>query len=84
MDYFSFVKSIDLFGQGVVVAVANAAERKFDASFFQPPVESAQDCSHDYQKKLQTCGLRPSISGKGNCAACPELVSGTMRPSRRC
>ena len=27
----------------------------------------SQYCSYDYQKKLQTYGLRPSMSGKGNC-----------------
>ena len=27
----------------------------------------SQYCSHDYQKKLQSHGLRPSMSGKGNC-----------------
>jgi transposase InsO family protein len=26
-----------------------------------------QYCSYDYQKKLQAYGLRPSMSGKGNC-----------------
>jgi putative transposase len=31
------------------------------------PVESAQYCSYAYQKKLQAYGLRPSMSGKGNC-----------------
>jgi putative transposase len=24
-------------------------------------------CTHDHQKKLQTYGLRPSMSGNGNC-----------------
>ncbi|WP_232455539.1 IS3 family transposase [Sphingomonas sp. KC8] len=27
----------------------------------------SQYCSYDYQKKLQAYGLRPSMSGKGNC-----------------
>src|SRR3546814_7009698 len=27
----------------------------------------SQYCSYDYQKKLQAHGLRPSMSGKGNC-----------------
>ena len=27
----------------------------------------SQCCSYDYQKKLQAHGLRPSMSGKGNC-----------------
>ena len=27
----------------------------------------SQYCSSDYQKKLQAYGLRPSMSGKGNC-----------------
>ena len=27
----------------------------------------SQYCSYDYQKKLQANGLRPSMSGKGNC-----------------
>jgi transposase InsO family protein len=27
----------------------------------------SQYCSYDYQKKLQTYGLQPSMSGKGNC-----------------
>ena len=27
----------------------------------------SQYCAYDYQKKLQTYGLRPSMSGKGNC-----------------
>ena len=27
----------------------------------------SQYCSYDYQKKVQTYGLRPSMSGKGNC-----------------
>ena len=27
----------------------------------------SQCCSYDYQKKLQAYGLRPSMSGKGNC-----------------
>ena len=27
----------------------------------------SQYCAYDYQKKLQACGLRPSMSGKGNC-----------------
>jgi len=31
------------------------------------PDRGSQYCSHDYQKKLQTHGLRPSMSGKGNC-----------------
>jgi hypothetical protein len=26
-----------------------------------------QYCSYDYHKKLQAYGLRPSMSGKGNC-----------------
>jgi putative transposase len=27
----------------------------------------SQYCAYDYQKKLQAYGLRPSMSGKGNC-----------------
>ncbi len=27
----------------------------------------SQYCSYDYQKRLQAFGLRPSMSGKGNC-----------------
>lgn len=30
----------------------------------------SQYCSYDYQKKLQAYGLRPSMSGKGNCYDC--------------
>jgi transposase InsO family protein len=40
----------------------------------QPPAgclfhsdRGSQYCSYDYQKKLQAYGLRPSMSGKGNC-----------------
>ena len=40
----------------------------------QPPEDclfhsdrGSQYCSYDYQKKLQAYGLRPSMSGKGNC-----------------
>jgi hypothetical protein len=39
----------------------------------------SQYCSYDYQKKLQVHGLRPSMSGKGNCydnatvKACPMI-----------
>lgn len=38
----------------------------------------SQYCSYDYQKSLQTHGLRPSMSGKGNCVACPR--AGEARP----
>lgn len=31
------------------------------------PVESAQYCSHDYQKILRQHGFEVSMSGKGNC-----------------
>ena len=31
------------------------------------PVESAQYCSHDYQKILRQHGLKVSMSGTGNC-----------------
>tara|TARA_R100000963_G_scaffold11110_1_gene8043 strand:- start:126 stop:422 length:297 start_codon:yes stop_codon:yes gene_type:complete len=31
------------------------------------PVESAQYCSHDYQKLLRQHGFQVSMSGKGNC-----------------
>ena len=31
------------------------------------PVETAQYCSHDYQKILREHGLSASMSGKGNC-----------------
>ncbi|MBG6146085.1 transposase InsO family protein [Labrenzia sp. EL_142] len=31
------------------------------------PVESAQYCSHDYQKILRQHGFKVSMSGKGNC-----------------
>ena len=31
------------------------------------PVESAQYCSHDYQKQLRKHGFQVSMSGKGNC-----------------
>ena len=33
----------------------------------------SQYCSYDYQKKLQAYGLRPSMSGKGNCYGCDKL-----------
>lgn len=33
----------------------------------------SQYCSYDYQKKLQAYGLRPSMSGKGNCYDCDNL-----------
>ncbi len=32
-----------------------------------PPDGGDDLCSYDYQKKLQAYGLRPSMSGKGNC-----------------
>ncbi len=31
------------------------------------PVESAQYCSHDYQKLLRKHGFKVSMNGKGNC-----------------
>ena len=31
------------------------------------PFESAQCCSHDYQKRLRELGFTISMSGKGNC-----------------
>lgn len=34
----------------------------------------SQYCSYDYQKKLQAYGLRPSMSGKGNCYDCDKLL----------
>jgi putative transposase len=37
------------------------------STVLQRPVESAQYCAYDYQKKLQQYGLTPSMSGKGNC-----------------
>jgi transposase InsO family protein len=33
----------------------------------------AQTVSYDYQKKLQAYGLRPSMSGKGNCYDNPSV-----------
>jgi transposase InsO family protein len=30
-------------------------------------IEAAQYCAYDYQKKLQAYGLRPLMSGNGNC-----------------
>ena len=33
----------------------------------------SQYCSYDYQKKLQAYGLRPSMSGTGNCYDCDNL-----------
>ncbi len=33
----------------------------------------SQYCSYDYQKKLQAYGLRPSMSGKGNCYDCEKM-----------
>ena len=45
----------------------------------QPPVglihhsdRGRQYCSDDYHRLLQLYGLTPSMSGKGNCAACPR------------
>jgi putative transposase len=34
----------------------------------------SQYCSYDFQKKLQAHGLRPSMSGKGNCYDCDNLL----------
>jgi putative transposase len=31
------------------------------------PIESAQYCSHDYQKRLSQLGFKTSMSGKGDC-----------------
>ncbi len=38
-----------------------------DAAGSGPTQHRSQYCSYDYQKKLQAYGLRPSMSGKGNC-----------------
>lgn len=35
--------------------------------------QGSQYCSYDYQKKLQAYGLRPSMSGKGNCYDNPSV-----------
>ena len=35
----------------------------------------SQYCSYDYQKKLQAYGLRPSMSGKGNCYDCDYVAA---------
>ena len=34
----------------------------------------SQYCAYDYQKRLQAYGLRPSMSGKGNCYDCDKLL----------
>ena len=36
MNQFSLVQAVDRFSQGVVIAVAPAADRRFDARFGQP------------------------------------------------
>lgn len=38
-----------------------------EGCFFFHSDRGSQYCSYDYQKKLQAYGLRPSMSGKGNC-----------------
>jgi len=49
-------------GAGYGGAVASASE---DCIFHSD--RGSQYCSYAYQKKLQAYGLRPSMSGKGNC-----------------
>ena len=36
----------------------------------------SQYCSHDYQKRLRQYGFKSSMSGKGNCGACPRACPG--------
>ena len=35
MDHFGFVKAVDSFGESVILAVANATDRRFDSGFRQ-------------------------------------------------
>ena len=66
---------LDLHSRRVVGwAVSDSMKKDMAVRLRQPPEGSifhsdrgSQCCSYAYQKKLQAYGLRPSMSGKGNC-----------------
>jgi hypothetical protein len=47
------------------VGIKNSCQR-----MLRRPLESAQYCSNEYQKRLEKHGFKVSMSGKGNCYDC--------------